>query len=287
MSNNRLEWVVQSAAFQRLLHAARLVAVTGVPVWVHGEPGSGVTSLVRYLHQVGRRADQPLRILSAGDLDAASLQQALSDDRGSLCIDRIEELEMAVQGELFRWLERQAMAGPRLLVTSHADLQDLTSSGAFRQDLLYRLQVVPLEVPPLRERLDALSLLVKTFLHNAARRHQRRTPRPSVSCMNRLRRHAWPGNLRELANLCEQWVILYPGETLKPELAPAGPVQGRAVSGASDIRLPLGGLDLAELERDLIRQALEQSDGNRSQAARLLGLTRDTLLYRLQKYALS
>ncbi len=286
METSTIEIIEQSASFRRMMNALRMVAVTDAPVLIHGEAGSGVSRVAGLLHQSSRLSALPLWRVAASGLDERELRERL-DSSGSLCLEQVDELAPDLQGMLLRWLDGEARPGVRLLVTSHQDLGRCVEQGGFRQDLYYRLQVVPLEVPPLRERVEALAHLTRAFTLQAARYHGRRAPRFSVSAMNCLKRYGWPGNLRELRNLCERLVILHPGETLQPQQLPPEVRQVRdAQAVASGFRLPAQGLDLAGLEQDLIRQALDLSGGNRSQAARLLGLSRDTLLYRIQKYAI-
>jgi DNA-binding NtrC family response regulator len=159
------------------------------------------------------------------------------------------------------------------------------NTGRFRRDLYLRLCVVPIEVPPLRERVLDIAKLSEHFLTSAATRHGLRPPTLSAGTERLFRRYHWPGNLRELANLCERLVILYPGTQVVPENLPRELISGERNGDAALVfKLPPQGIDFSGLEAELIRQALALAGGNKSHAARLLGLTRDTLLYRIQKY---
>jgi DNA-binding NtrC family response regulator len=161
-------------------------------------------------------------------------------------------------------------------------------AGRFRRDLYLRLCVVPLDVPPLRDRVIDIPALTAHFLIVAGTRHGLPTPRLHPGAERIFRRHSWPGNLRELANLCERLTILFPGGRIAPENLPREMIAGELrPEGTGGFRLPPQGLDLNGLEAELIRQALALAGGNKSRAARLLGLTRDTLLYRIQKHLIA
>jgi DNA-binding NtrC family response regulator len=157
-------------------------------------------------------------------------------------------------------------------------------SGAFRGDLYYRLYVVPLELPALRERVQDIGPLLAHFVRTAAAAHGLVPPRFTATAERQLRRYAWPGNVRELRNFCERMVILFSGGDVGPDNLPWEIRRGEAAQGELAFRLPASGIDLNALEAEVIRQALSLAGGNKSRAARLLGLTRDTLLYRIQKY---
>lgn len=279
----------EAPSFRRLLNAARLVAATDASVLIIGEAGTGKESLAREIHRLGDRRDQPFQVLpvtgmTADDLVAA-LDQAWSGARGSsLFLDEVAELPSLAQARLLYWL-----AGPggavRLMAATRQDLWERVRAGSFREDLYYRLAVVPLELPPLRERVQDIPLLLEHFLALAAATHGLVAPRFSLTAQRQLRRYPWPGNAREARNFCERMVILCPGEDLGPENLPWEIRRGQwEMTEGLSFKLPAGGINLQELEIDCIRQALALAGGNKSRAARLLGLTRDTLLYRLEKY---
>jgi DNA-binding NtrC family response regulator len=173
----------------------------------------------------------------------------------------------------------------RVVAATAKDLWSKVQCGRFRDDLYYRLYVVPLELPPLRDRVQDIAPLIDHFLRTAAQAHGLVAPRFTATAERQLRRYAWPGNVRELRNLCERMVILFAGRDVDPDNLPW---EIRCGEGAADgklaFRLPASGINLRELEVEVIRQALALAGGNKSRAARLLGLTRDTLLYRIQKY---
>lgn len=288
----KTELIGKSPAFSRVMNAASMVAATSVSVLISGEPGSGKSSLAREIHASSvRRADPFLSFVctgaSAEDFDAFITRAGAG--RATLYLDEVGDLGAAEQARLLNVLTRQdaAAVAPslRIIAGSTRDLEEAVRQGRLRRDLYLRLSVVPLEVPPLRERVLDIPLLTEHFIALAASRHQLVAPWLKAGAERLLRRYQWPGNLRELANFCERLVILLPGCEIGPESLPREVRRGEAaVESGSGFELPPQGLDLNTLEADLIRQALSLAGGNKSRAARLLGLTRDTLLYRLQKH---
>ena len=159
----------------------------------------------------------------------------------------------------------------------------MVDAGSFRSDLYYRLQVVPLRVPALRERVDDILMLLRHFGgefagSNAVVRYSKEAERCLLT-------YAWPGNIRELINFCQRMALLNPGKSLQPDDL-ASEMMPEAEADTHVFKLPMTGIKLAQVEVDLIEQALDLSAGNRSKAARLLGISRDTLLYRMQKHEL-
>ncbi len=286
-----------SPAFMRVAHAARMVATTNAPVLISGERGVGKSLLGREIHRQSprfRREFVSLRCAGASPgLFAAGGDGPLAEaEGGTLFLDEVSELSAQLQSDLLQFIiaaEQAAGDQPdvRLLASTSIDLQQEVHAGRFREDLFYRLYVVPLEVPPLRERSDDIPLLLKQISQELARMHNRRPPKYSVTSRNLLKRYRWPGNIRELHNFCERMVILMAGQTVQPDDLPLEIRQERGQgTAASHFQLPAEGVDLLAMEGDMIRQALHMSGGNKSKAARLLGLTRDTLLYRIQKHAI-
>lgn len=300
-----------------VLRAARLVAMTDVPVLVQGESGTGKELLATALHRDSPRRNGPLITVNCAALPetlAESLlyghrKGAFTDahcdqvgyvmqaDGGTLFLDEVGELPLAIQAKLLRFLESgecqpvgqaaMAKADVRIIAATNRDLAKEVAAGNFRQDLFYRLNVVPLTLPPLRERGEDITLLLHHHTAQIAQRYDLETPRYHKRTLQHLQRYDWPGNVREVRNLCERMVILCSGREIHPENLPQEIRLPRAPDAANPgFQLPPEGVRLDELEVSLIRQALKQTAGNQSRAARLLGLTRDTLLYRLKKYAI-
>lgn len=281
-----------SPAFQRLMNAARMVAGTGVGVLLIGEAGSGKAMMARAIHDMSPRAGGAFETFACAGAPPGALGdrvEALAGKSATLYLDEVDELAADDQARLLHFIADQdnLEAGHRLrlIVASAVDLGAAVERGAFRRDLYLRLCVVPLEVPPLRDRVSDIPALTAHFLTRATARHRLASPRLSASLERQLRHYPWPGNLRELANLCERLVLLYPGRDVTPEDLPQEILRGGVSKGAAKgFELPPQGIDLNGLEAELIRQALALAGGNKSRAARLLGLTRDTLLYRIQKH---
>jgi DNA-binding NtrC family response regulator len=295
--NTRLEPVLigESPVLRRLLNAARVVAATDVNVLLLGESGSGKEILARSLHRWSPRATGGFVTLNCAGLDETPGTPAICErgrGYGTLFLDEVAELTPRGQAGLLRCLEdlEQGRNSPalRVIAATAQDLAALVEQGSFRRDLYHRLCVVPLELPPLRERPSDIPLLLDHFIGAAAREHGLAAPQLRASAVRLLKRYAWPGNLRELRNICERLVILLPGSAVTPSNLPAEIRAAEAPDGGRDLgfgfRLPPSGIDLEQLEGEAIRQALTMADGNKSRAARLLGLSRDTFLYRLRKH---
>jgi DNA-binding NtrC family response regulator len=301
----------QSAEFLAVLRAAKIVAATDVSVLIQGESGTGKELLAQAIHADSPRKTKPFIAVNCGALPEPLLESELfghrkgaftgavhdylgkicAADGGTLFLDEIAELSLAAQVKLLRFLEtgecqtlgqaHNTCVNVRLLAASHQNLAQLCQTGQFRRDLYYRLHVVPLLLPPLRERTGDIDLLLKQLTAQLSLRHRLPPPQYSTQAQAILRRYPWQGNVRELRNFCERMVILAAGKTIEIEDLPP---EMRGLPQTAAWQLPDAGLRLDELESNLIRQALVKSDGNRSKAARLLGLSRDTLLYRLKKH---
>ncbi|MBF0158475.1 MAG: sigma-54-dependent Fis family transcriptional regulator [Magnetococcales bacterium] len=307
----------QSPPFLAMLRSARLVAATRAPVLIQGESGTGKELLAQFIHE-----QSPRHRKSFIAINCAALPEALAESElfghakgaftgantaregriaaaqyGTLFLDEIGEMPLTVQSKLLRFLEsgecqvlgegRSIHIDTRIIAATNRGLADLVQQGRFRNDLYYRLQVVPLEVPPLRQRSDDIEPLAQQFLQWFSRHHGVAAPQLTDPVRRMMHRWSWPGNIRELRNLCERLVILHSGsdlaiEHLPHEIRACHPTTERFP--AADF--PITGISLEHLERELIMKALAHAGGNRSRAARLLDLSRDTLLYRIKKHGL-
>ena len=214
-------------------------------------------------------------------------------DGGTLFLDEIGETTQAMQVKMLRVLqehELQRVGGEdtikvdvRILAATNRDLAAEVKAGRFREDLYYRLNVVTLSVPPLRERREDIPLLVAHFVRKFAEKNRRTVDTVTPRCMELLVSYGWPGNVRELENAIERGVILMRGDQLSEKSLPL-PIQRQEAAGGGLIAPPAS---LQEAERLLILQTLEETGGNKSEAARRLGITRKTLQNKLQRYDLS
>jgi len=284
-----------SPELRRVLSAARMVAATDVNVLISGESGTGRQTLAREIHRLGSGAAGPCIALACAGLAEDGLSQHLGARPDAaprtLILLEVADLSAEAQGVLLRHLtawetaQRSSRSAARVIATTSRDLAAEVGLGAFRRDLYYRLCVVPLALPPLRERAGDVPQLLDALGAQAARRRGLRPPRYTATALRLLRRYTWPGNVRELRNLCERMAILFPGREVAPEDLPLEIRRGDTPRPAeTPFQLPATGVDLNTLEAELIRQALALAAGNKSRAARLLGLTRDTLLYRMEKH---
>lgn len=305
--------LTRSATMQAILCAARLVASTQVTVLITGESGTGKELVAKAIHQSSPRKNQPFITVNCAALPEALAESLLFGHRkgsftgaeqahlgliaaaegGTLFLDEIGELPLTLQAKLLRFLEsgeilplgelRARHVETRVLAATHRNLEQESRAGKFRSDLFYRLNVMPLELLPLRERPEDIELLSQHFLTGFATQHQLAPTSLARETLKTLQRYAWPGNIRELKNTCERLSILLAGQIISPANLPAQLQPAKRLS-TSPFTLPAEGVNLEALERDLLQQALDQTQQNKSQAARLLGISRDALNYRLKKY---
>jgi len=307
----------QSPAMEMVVRSAQIVAATDTTTLIHGETGTGKELMARALHEASPRQGRPFVAVNCAALPESLVESMLfghrkgaftgadgdheghirSAEGGTLFLDEICELPLGAQAKLLRFMEegechpvggsRPVAVNVRVVAASNQDLFEKVREGTFRQDLYYRLQVVPLELPPLRARKGDVPLLLRHFIRHFADHHGLEAPRFDAGAMDRIRQHDWPGNVRELRNFCERMVVLFAGRTVAETNLPIELRQSRQPARRNGLlELPEEGICMDDLERELMEMALNRADGNKSQAARLLGLTRDTFLYRLKKYAL-
>ncbi|MEE9425124.1 MAG: sigma-54 dependent transcriptional regulator [Methylococcales bacterium] len=314
---NRLTKLVgASPALESVLRNARMAAVTNVTVLILGETGTGKELLTEAIQKNSSRAQQPFIRINCAALQESLAESelfghtkgaftgALSDsagklqaaDGGTVFLDEIDSLDMSLQGKLLRFLESgecQAVGKThpdkvdvRIIAATNTNLSEKVSQGLFRKDLFYRLNVVPLELPALRERGSDINSLIDYFVGITAKQHGLAKPMLTKAAYNRLKSYRWPGNVRELKNVCERLCILRQGQTIDIGNLPVE-ITSTPSSTTHGFSLPEKGIDLEILEKDLICQALNRTNGNRSKSARLLGISRDTMLYRINKHNLA
>ncbi|MGZ5008535.1 MAG: sigma-54 interaction domain-containing protein, partial [Methylobacter sp.] len=306
----------QSPALDSLIRSAKIVAATDVTVLLKGETGTGKEVLATSIQQASARAAKPFISLNCAALPESLIESELfghkkgsftgatSDkqglfqaaDGGTLFLDEINSLPLSIQAKLLRFLEsgeclavgevKPYKVDVRVISATNTDLNKQIEAGQFRPDLYFRLNVVPLELPPLAQRTDDIESLIKHFLALFENTHSLTAPKFSKAALKTLKAYPWPGNIRELRNLCERLSILLAGRTIEPENLPPE-FTSKAINNApvtTGFTLPENGLQLDSLEANLIYQALNRTNGNRSKSAKLLGISRDTLLYRMQKH---
>ncbi|TRW92115.1 sigma-54 interaction domain-containing protein [Candidatus Methylobacter oryzae] len=306
----------QSPALDSLIRSAKIVAATDVTVLLKGETGTGKEVLATAIQQASTRANKAFITLNCAALPESLIESELfghkkgsftgatSDkqglfqaaDGGTLFLDEINSLPLSIQAKLLRFLEsgeclavgeiKPYKVDVRVISATNTDLSKQIESGQFRSDLYFRLNVIPLELPPLAQRTEDIESLIKHFLTLFENTHALTAPKFSKQALKTLKAYSWPGNIRELRNLCERLSILLAGKVIEPEnLPPEFTTKYTSnASATTDFTLPENGLQLDTLEADLIYQALNRTKGNRSKSAKLLGISRDTLLYRMQKH---
>jgi DNA-binding NtrC family response regulator len=293
----------------RLFDMARRVAKTDASVLITGESGTGKGVLARTLHDLSARAAGPFVTISCSNIPGELLESELFGHEkgaftgavelrrgrfeqahgGTLHLDGIGELQPALQGKLLRVVQEKAferLAGTRtlevdvrLISSTQGDLEGLVQEGRFRSDLLYRLNVVRLDLPALRDRLEDLPALAAEILGDLARTRGRPQQRLSAAALERLLRHDWPGNVRELRNVLESATIAAPGPEIPAEAVAPGTADDTPLGDA--VR---GRMTLQQLEERYIREVLRWTRGHRTEAARILGINRKTLLEKRKRY---
>ena len=284
------------------------------PILVCGETGSGKELVARACHFASPRARAPFVEINCAALPAQLMEGELfghekgaftdayarkiglieAADGGTLFLDEIGELDLALQAKLLRVLEnlrvrrlgalQDRQVNVRVVAASNRDLAAMVQAGQFRRDLLYRLRVLQINIPPLRSRGDDALLLAQRFVALFAKRYAKAAPLLDASALKALQVHDWPGNVRELRNVIERAVLLCHGGSLNAADLVLGTQPGPGAAAA----LPDAGapLSLDERERQHLLQALQQSDWNVTCAARLLDVSRDTLRYRMARHRL-
>jgi transcriptional regulator with PAS, ATPase and Fis domain len=282
-------------------------------VLLTGESGTGKDLAAKAVHYGSARAPGPFVNVTCSAIpetlleselfghergaftDAKNLKQGLLEqaDGGSVFLDEIGEMSLLLQAKLLRFLEEKAFrrvggsadirVDVRVIAATNRNLEEAVRAGRFREDLYYRLRVLPIALPPLRERTGDVPLLAARFVEGFNREFGKKVRGLAPDARAALEAYPWPGNVRELRNVLERAVLLAEHDLLRAEdvsiLAPPAAL-------AAGFELPAGGVALEELEKDLVIQALRRSAGNQTRAGRLLGLNRDQIRYRIEKFGL-
>jgi DNA-binding NtrC family response regulator len=309
--------VGRSPAMRQVAERVSRIGSMGSPanILIQGESGTGKDLIARAIHAWGPRSSCPFLDVNCTALPehlveselfgheagaftgAQKAKQGLFEvaHRGTIFLDEIGDMPLSAQSKLLHVLEthsfrrigavRDIDVDVHVIAATNRDLKQAVQSGSFREDLFYRLNVVPVLVPALRERREDIAPLAWHFIEALGRDMKRPPKALTHEAIEALESFDWPGNARQLRNVLEGIMLFEDADEIDVRHLPAE-IRGVEPSPGSGFTLPPGGVDLQELEQDLIQQALERAEGNRSAAARLLGLTRDTLRYRMEKHGL-
>lgn len=306
---DRNQIIGESKKMEQLLQRVEKVASSQAFALISGESGTGKEVIAKALHRASDRAQEPFIAVNCAAIPKDLIESELFGhlkgsftgatkdrkgkfalaDGGTLFLDEIGELPLDLQPKLLRALQEQQIepvggeteqVDVRVIAATNRNLEEAMQAGSFREDLYYRLAVVPLEIPPLRERKGDIPLLLEHFLQ---KQQVGTGVRFSAQVLEYLQKYSWPGNVRELENVVEQMLILRSSDTLELEDLPER-IGRPTVKTGQVLNLPEEGYSLEQLEQDAVREALRRCDGNKSKAAAFLQIPRHTLLYRLEKY---
>lgn len=305
--------VGESEAVQRIYNLVDMIADSDITVLLTGESGTGKELVARAIHHKSSRADGPFVTLNCGALpenlfeselfgyEKGAFTGAMSTKGGrfelahggTLLLDEVGELSLKSQVDFLRVLEtkefrrlggtRLITVDARVIAATNRNLVEAVKRGDFREDLYYRLNVVPVHLPPLRERADDIPLLIDTFLKEFASKHQREVKDMSREALRLLRLYGWPGNVRQLRNLMERLVVTVKDPVIQPEHLPE-----EIQASKEDMRTMVVtlGSSLDEIEREVIRRTLAEITNHREQAAKLLGISLRSLQYKIKEYGI-
>ncbi len=302
----------QHPSMQRLIKVISQVAPSRATVLIHGESGTGKELIAAAIHQNSPRKDKPFVKLNCASLAESLLESELFGHEkgsftgavgrregrfkqahgGTLFLDEVSEIPFALQVKLLRFLQEKQFervggnetltVDVRIVAATNRDLKEKVKVGEFREDLYYRLNVVQVDVPPLRVRRSDVPLLARHFLQRIAEENGRPPMTFSSAALEALLSYPWPGNVRELENAIERAVVLSEGDEVQADVLPGAGAE--RTNQALDLLVP--GVTLAELERMAIMQALEAADGSTAKAAEFLDISRRKIQYRLKEWGL-
>jgi PAS domain S-box-containing protein len=311
------EVIAESPGMREALSFVRKVAVSEAnTILLEGENGTGKDLIAKTLHYESSRQAEPFIAINCAAIpetlleselfgyekgaftDARSQKRGLFElaDKGTLFLDEIGEIPLTLQAKLLRVLEEQSFrrlgglkdicVDVRFVAATNKNLREAVKEGAFRQDLYFRLNVIQIVIPALRERIEDILPLGKFFIDHYNRKFKRHIEGLSPEAEELLLGHDWPGNVRELRNAIERAMILEESSLITPSSLPIAISRSELGAAAAPVHIPENGMSLVDNERLLLAKALEKTAGNQTQAARLLSITRDTLRYKMKKYNL-
>jgi DNA-binding NtrC family response regulator len=309
--------VGESQKMREVLEMVEKVADSeAATVLLQGENGTGKDLVARAIHARSRRCDGPFLDVACTAMpdtlfesevfghekgaftDAKATKRGLLElaNGGTLFLDEIGDMTLVSQAKLLKVLETRQFkrvggtqdhrTDIRVIAATNRDLATAVREGNFREDLYYRLKVIPIVLPPLRERVEDIPLLLDYYVKRFNGEFRKSFKRVSPAVLKRLTEYAWPGNVRELRNLIERILILENDEELREKHLPAEITGAESAAPAPRYALPRSGICLEDVEKDFVRQALDLAEGNQTRAAQLLEISRDALRYRMQKFGL-
>jgi formate hydrogenlyase transcriptional activator len=308
MPNNLSNIIGRSAAFQDVLRQVSLVGPTEETVLIQGETGTGKEVIARAIHGLSPRSSNALVKLNCAAIPSGLLESELfghergaftgavsqrigrfeSADKGTLFLDEIGDIPAELQPKLLRVLQeheferlgsnRTVRTNVRIVAATNRNLARMVAEGRFRADLFYRLSIFPILLPPLRNRREDVPLLIQHFLNEYAQRMNKRIDVIPQAAMDAMQHYAWPGNIRELQNFVARAVILTCGTTLEPPLWELRQIDNKTASEPTT---------LEEAERSHILRILEETNGRLAPAAKILGVPRTTLFYKIRRLGIN
>ena len=307
-----VDLVGNAPCMQVVYDRIKRVSNTDATVLINGQSGTGKELAARALHQLSARRDNSFIAINCGAIPDNLAEAELfgaekgaftgaterkigkieAANKGTLFLDEIGELPLLLQAKLLRFLQEgtivrlgsntEVTVNARVIAATHRDLPKLIENNEFREDLYYRLNVVPLTMPSLNERKEDIPKLIQHFTAKFEKQYGCSAPALNSETKRKLFDYHWPGNVRELSNKLERFVLLADNQELISDLSKPNKNQDPAHTGS--FKLPAEGLDWEEFEHDCLKQAVNRSDGNKTKAAKLLGLNYKQFLYRLEKY---
>jgi len=317
-------WIVgESKEMHYIAQLVTKVAQGNATVLIQGESGTGKEVVANAIHQQSRRAKNPFTVINCAAIPSDLLESELFGfeagaftgaqrrkkgllevaDKGTLFLDEIGEMKPETQAKILRVIETKTLrrvggttdikVDVRFIAATNRNLRTAVQEGTFRKDLYYRLQVVVIDLPPLRERMQDMGLFITAFIDEFNQTMGKNIEKVSAEALEPMMRYHWPGNIRELRNVIERGMVLCDGREIQLGHLPAELCDKSSAPSQRTMPtdLPPGGVNLedivSQLERRLIKEALAKTGGNQSEAAELLSISRDQLRYRLEKYGLS
>ena len=306
----------RSSRMREVFAVAGQVARRDSTVLITGESGTGKELLAKAIHQNSLRAGKPFIAVNCGALPETLVESELfghtkgaftgavgeragkfeTANEGTIFLDEIGELPLAVQVKLLRVLQEREVdklgsshpvkVNVRIIAATNRDLKTQVEDGDFREDLYYRLCVITMELPPLRDRREDIPALTAHFLKRFSERYGTGNLNFSDEALDLLYKYDWPGNIRELENVIERMAVLTTGSQITAAELPAEVRTSRSRIASIGLKLPADGISLEDVEKEILVQALEKQNGNQTRAARYLNISRKTLIYRMEKFGL-